>query len=113
MELQIKEHNGFQYVDEGSGDVLLLLHGLFGALSNWEDVVETFRPHYRVVIPLLPIYDMPLLKAGVPGLVNFVEDFVAAVQLPGPHTVLGNSLGGHIALVYTLHNAQQVSRCCR
>jgi pimeloyl-ACP methyl ester carboxylesterase len=110
MELQIKEHNGFQYVDEGSGDVLLLLHGLFGALSNWEDVVETFRPHYRVVIPLLPIYDMPLLKAGVPGLVNFVEDFVAAVQLPGPYTVLGNSLGGHVALVYTLHNAQQVSR---
>lgn len=109
MELQIKEKEGFQYVDEGTGPVLLLLHGLFGALSNWQDVVAAFRPQYRVVIPLLPIYDMPLLKAGVPGLVNFVEEFVQAMQLPAPFCVLGNSLGGHIALVYTLHNPEHVN----
>ncbi|TYZ12474.1 alpha/beta fold hydrolase [Hymenobacter lutimineralis] len=110
MELQIKEHNGYQYIDEGTGDVLLLLHGLFGALSNWQEVVATFREQYRVVIPLLPIYDMPLLSADVPGLVKFVERFVAEVAVPGPYTVLGNSLGGHIALVYTLRNPRQVSR---
>ncbi|RSK42903.1 alpha/beta fold hydrolase [Hymenobacter perfusus] len=110
MELQIKEKNEFQYVDEGAGEVLLLLHGLFGALSNWEDVVEEFSPRYRVIIPLLPIYEMPLLKAGVPGLVSFVEDFLAAIGLTQPCTVLGNSLGGHIALVYTLQNPARVSR---
>ncbi|MBX0292781.1 alpha/beta fold hydrolase [Hymenobacter sp. HSC-4F20] len=110
MELQIKEKNGFQYVDEGTGEVLLLLHGLFGALSNWQQVVAEFETRYRVVIPLLPIYDMPLTKAGVPGLVNFVEDFLAEVGLAEPCTVLGNSLGGHIALVYTLRNAPRVSR---
>lgn len=110
MELQIKEKNEFQYVDEGTGEVLLLLHGLFGALSNWEDVVEEFSPRYRVIIPLLPIYEMPLLKAGVPGLVSFVEDFLAAIGLTQPCTVLGNSLGGHIALVYTLQNPARVSR---
>ncbi|UOQ73771.1 alpha/beta fold hydrolase [Hymenobacter cellulosilyticus] len=59
MELQIKEQNGFQYVEEGSGEVLLLLHGLFGALSNWQDVIQEFGSDYRVIIPLLPIYDMP------------------------------------------------------
>jgi len=110
MELQIKEKNEFQYVDEGTGEVLLLLHGLFGALSNWEDVVEEFSPRYRVIIPLLPIYEMPLLKAGVPGLVSFVEDFLAEIGLTQPCTVLGNSLGGHIALVYTLQNPARVSR---
>ncbi|MCA8832199.1 alpha/beta fold hydrolase [Hymenobacter pini] len=110
MELQIKEKNGFQYVDEGTGEVLLLLHGLFGALSNWQDVVQHFSPTYRVIIPLLPIYDMPLLKAGVPGLVNFVEDFLAEINLTQPCTVLGNSLGGHIALVYALQNPTRVSR---
>ncbi|AHJ95934.1 alpha/beta fold hydrolase [Hymenobacter swuensis] len=110
MELQIKEKNEFQYVDEGTGEVLLLLHGLFGALSNWEDVVEEFSPRYRVIIPLLPIYEMPLLKAGVPGLVSFVEDFLAEIGLTQPCTLLGNSLGGHIALVYTLQNPKRVSR---
>ncbi|RSK30150.1 alpha/beta fold hydrolase [Hymenobacter metallilatus] len=110
MELQIKEKNGFQYVDEGSGEVLLLLHGLFGALSNWQEVVQEFSPQHRVIIPLLPIYDMPLLKAGVPGLVSFVEDFLAEISLTEPCTVLGNSLGGHIALVYTLQNSARVKR---
>ncbi|GAB2789430.1 MULTISPECIES: alpha/beta fold hydrolase [Hymenobacter] len=110
MALQIKDKNGFQYVDEGTGEVLLLLHGLFGALSNWQEVVAGFSAQYRVVIPLLPIYDMPLTKAGVPGLVSFVEDFLAEVGLTAPCTVLGNSLGGHIALVYTLRNPGRVSR---
>ncbi|QDA59743.1 alpha/beta fold hydrolase [Hymenobacter jejuensis] len=110
MDLLIKERNGFEYVDEGTGDVLLLLHGLFGALSNWQDVVEEFQNDYRVIIPLLPIYDMPLTKAGVPGLVNFVEDFLAELGLTEPATVLGNSLGGHVALVYTLRNPGRVAR---
>ena len=110
MALQIKEQNGFHYVDEGSGDVLLLLHGLFGALSNWQDVVAEFSSRYRVLIPLLPIYDMPLTKAGINGLVSFVEDFLTEIGLVEACTVLGNSLGGHIALVYTLRNPRRVAR---
>ncbi|MCB2409454.1 alpha/beta fold hydrolase [Hymenobacter lucidus] len=110
MELQIKEHNGFQYVEEGTGEVLLLLHGLFGALSNWQDVVTEFSTDYRVVIPLLPIYEMPLTQAGVPGLVNYVEDFLRQMHLTEPLTLLGNSLGGHIGLVYTLRNPGMVRR---
>ena len=105
-----QHRHGFEYVEEGQGPVLLLLHGLFGALSNWQDVVTEFSADYRVVIPLLPIYDMPLAQAGVPGLVKYVEEFVAAMALPGAFTVLGNSLGGHIALVYALHNPARVAR---
>ena len=108
MERQHKQ--GYEYVDEGRGPVLLLLHGLFGALSNWQDVVDECAPRYRVIIPLLPVYDMPLTQAGVPGLVAYVEGFVATLGLPPSFTVLGNSLGGHVALVYTLKNAARVSR---
>ena len=78
MSLQIKEESGFRYVDEGSGQVIMLLHGLFGALSNWQAVVDRFSSHYRVVIPMLPIYEMPIKEAGLGGLQKFVEDFVAA-----------------------------------
>lgn len=109
MNLQIKQEAGFQYIDEGKGEVMVLLHGLFGALSNWHGVVDHFSQHYRVVIPLMPIYEMSLHKAGVPGLVSFVEDFVKHMKL-GDMTLLGNSLGGHVALVYTLNNQDKVKR---
>ncbi|MBF9142499.1 alpha/beta fold hydrolase [Hymenobacter properus] len=110
MELRHQHQHGYEYVDEGQGPVLLLLHGLFGALSNWQGVVEEFAADHRVIIPLLPIYDMPLTQAGVPGLVAYVEGFVKAMALPPSFTVLGNSLGGHIALVYALSNPARVSR---
>ena len=110
MELRRQHQQGYEFVDEGQGPVLLLLHGLFGALSNWHDVVREFATDHRVIIPLLPVYDMPLTQAGVPGLVAYVEGFVAAAGLPPSFMVLGNSLGGHIALVYTLKNASRVSR---
>jgi len=109
MELQIKQEGDFQYIDEGKGEVLLLLHGLFGALSNWQGVVDHFSKEYRVVIPLMPIYEMALHKAGVPGLAGFIEDFVKLKQL-SDMTLLGNSLGGHVALVYTLKNPSKVKR---
>jgi pimeloyl-ACP methyl ester carboxylesterase len=108
--METKQLQGYEFVDEGQGPVLLLLHGLFGALSNWQDVVREFADSYRVVIPLLPIYDMPLTQAGVPGLVAYVEGFIKAAALPPTFTVLGNSLGGHIALVYTLKNPGRVTR---
>ncbi|MER2997985.1 alpha/beta fold hydrolase [Pontibacter populi] len=109
MDLQVRQEGEFQYIDEGQGEVLLLLHGLFGALSNWKGVVDHFSQNYRVVIPLMPIYEMALHKAGVPGLMHFVEDFVKFKKLDDL-TLLGNSLGGHVALVYTLNNPTKVKR---
>ena len=34
MALSVKVEDGFSYVEEGEGPILLLLHGLFGALGN-------------------------------------------------------------------------------
>jgi pimeloyl-ACP methyl ester carboxylesterase len=107
MALTVKEEGNFKFVDEGNGEVLLLLHGLFGALSNWEGVVACFSRNYRVVIPMLPIYEMPIKEAGLDGLRKFVEDFIAYKNL-GNMIIMGNSLGGHIALMYTLKNEAKV-----
>lgn len=108
MALVVKEQEGYKYIDEGAGEVLLLLHGLFGALSNWEGVVNHFKANYRVVIPLLPIYDMPLKQAGLEGLQKFVEGFIALKEFDNMNLV-GNSLGGHVALMYTLANPSKVN----
>lgn len=104
-----QEENGYTFIDEGQGDVLLLLHGLFGALSNWGGVIEHFSPKYRVIIPVMPIYEMPLDTAGIDGLVDFLEGFVAWRGLT-EFTVIGNSLGGHVGLVYTLRHPENVKR---
>jgi pimeloyl-ACP methyl ester carboxylesterase len=87
----------------------MLLHGLFGALSNWEAVVNRFSSKFRVVIPMLPIYEMPIKEAGLEGLQKYVEDFVEAMTLDNM-IIMGNSLGGHIGLLYTLHNPGKVSK---
>jgi pimeloyl-ACP methyl ester carboxylesterase len=109
MALVVKEQGGFKYVDEGSGPVLLLLHGLFGALSNWEGVTNRFSKNFRVMIPMLPIYEMPIKEAGIDGLRKFVEEFVALKQL-NDMIIMGNSLGGHVALAYTLKNPEKVKK---
>ncbi|GAB4410360.1 MAG: alpha/beta hydrolase [Bacteroidia bacterium] len=107
MFTEIKKENGFQYVEQGEGPVLMLLHGLFGALSNFATLFKAFSAKYKVVIPLLPIYVKTHADASVEGLTQFVEDFVAFKQYERC-TLLGNSLGGHIALVYALRNPSKV-----
>lgn len=109
MTFTVKQEKEFKYIDEGKGEVLLLLHGLFGALSNWEGVVKEFTSNYRVIIPLMPIYEMPVRSASVEGLVAFIEKFVNFKQL-NDLTLLGNSLGGHVGLDYTLKNKDKVKR---
>jgi pimeloyl-ACP methyl ester carboxylesterase len=101
MDFVLKEQNGFSYIDEGEGEVLLLLHGLMGALSNWDRVVNDFKSNYRVIIPMLPIYDLPLLTTGVKSVAKFVNKFVKYKKLTD-FTLVGNSLGGHVALIYVL-----------
>ena len=107
MIVEVKKENGFSFVEEGEGEVLLLLHGLFGALSNWEYVLEKFAPKYKVVIPLMPIYDLPLLGANVDALAKFIHKFVQYKKF-NQVTLLGNSLGGHVGLVYTLTHPEHV-----
>ena len=107
--MKIKEREGFEYIDVGEGEIILLLHGLFGALSNWGGVLGKFSKSYRVIIPMLPIYEMPIREAGLEGLTTYVDKFVKLMNLE-QMTVMGNSLGGHIALMYTLANPDKVSR---
>ena len=109
MSLIIREKEGFKYVDEGQGQVVMLLHGLFGALSNWGEVVNHYSKHLRVVIPMLPIYEMPIKEAGLAGLREFTEKFVDTMKLDNM-IIMGNSLGGHVGILYTLSNPTKVAK---
>ena len=109
MKYEIIEEGRFKYLEtKGEGDVLVLLHGLFGALSNFEGIINHFQGKLNVVVPILPIFDLPIRKLSVTGLVNYVADFVEHKGYSQVH-VLGNSLGGHIALLYVLAHPEKVS----
>lgn len=109
MGYKINKTGEFTYIDEGHGENMVLLHGLFGALSNWDKVVNEFASDYRVLIPMLPIYQMPLKGARIEGLVSFFERFVNELELDNI-VLIGNSLGGHVALIYTLCHQEKINR---
>jgi pimeloyl-ACP methyl ester carboxylesterase len=72
-----------------------------GGLSNFEGVMNYFSPKgYRVIIPELPVYTMPVLSTSVKSLSEFLHDFIVHKELKDV-ILLGNSLGGHIGLLYT------------
>ena len=94
-------------LDVGKGEPILLLHGLFGNLSNWGHVVDEFSSSHRVIVPRLPFYSTPLSRERLNDLVTYVENFIDHHQL-SIVSVMGNSLGGHVALLYTIRNPYRV-----
>jgi 2-hydroxy-6-oxonona-2,4-dienedioate hydrolase len=107
MNYEIKQVDKYRFIEVGEGEPLLLLHGLFGALSNFEDLIEYFRKHYKVVVPILPLFELDILHTSVGGLQKFVYKFIENRNYENIH-LLGNSLGGHVALVHVLKHPERI-----
>jgi pimeloyl-ACP methyl ester carboxylesterase len=107
MEYEIIKDGKFDYLEVGEGETLMLCHGLFGALSNFSDLIEKFRHTHKVVVPILPLFDLDILHTSVSGLEKHVAAFIEHKNYTNIH-LLGNSLGGHVALVYVLKHPERV-----
>jgi pimeloyl-ACP methyl ester carboxylesterase len=107
MTYEIKQFEKFKFIEEGTGEPLVLLHGLFGALSNFQPLIEYFKHHNRVIVPMLPLLEMDILHTSVGGLAKFVHKFLEARKLENVH-LLGNSLGGHVGLVHILKHPERI-----
>jgi pimeloyl-ACP methyl ester carboxylesterase len=107
MTYEIKEEDKFKFVEEGEGETLLLLHGLFGAMSNFEDLVDHFSKKYKVVVPILPLFELDIFHTSVGGLEKYVQRFIESRGYTNIH-LLGNSLGGHVALVHVLKHPELI-----
>ncbi|MAQ70503.1 MAG: hypothetical protein CMD23_05360 [Flavobacteriales bacterium] len=98
----------YKYIEEGEGEVVILLHGLMGAVSNFESTIKTLpKAGYRVILPMLPLYDLSILKTNVNELVNFINKFTKDLNIE-TFSLLGNSLGGHIGLILALQHPKKV-----
>jgi pimeloyl-ACP methyl ester carboxylesterase len=91
------------YRDEGSGPVLLLLHGSIVNLHEWDLVAARLKDRFRVVRLDWPPYGVsgpdPKGVYTTPRAAELVAGFVEALRLP-PHTVVATSNGGNVALEY-------------
>jgi len=105
----LKKEGGYTYAEAGEGRPLIILHGLMGALSNFDSVFKHFsNKGYRVIIPELPLYTLPLLKTNVKNFAKFLHEFLEYKNLENV-VLLGNSLGGHISLYYIKHYPKDVA----
>jgi pimeloyl-ACP methyl ester carboxylesterase len=86
---------------------LILLHGLFGGLSNWNTVIDHFENRCDILVPKLPVHEING-KNEIEFLVEFLESMIDRAKLNNV-LLVGNSLGGHVAIRYTHRHPDKVA----
>ena len=112
VQYTVREKMEFRFIEEGpsiDSPPVVLLHGMLGNLSNWfESIGSLAENQYRVLVPVLPVYEMPMKMTSVRGLADYVSDFLRALEIRTA-TLVGNSLGGHVALLVALDHPEYVT----
>jgi pimeloyl-ACP methyl ester carboxylesterase len=105
---KIIQEEEFRYIESGKGQPLIILHGLMGGLSNFKGVMDYFPAKgYQIIILELPVYSLPILNTSVKSLSEFLYKFIKFRELKEV-ILLGNSLGGHIGLLFTKNHPELV-----
>ena len=106
------------YVEEGSGDLLVMTHGFASSLHTWDGVAEELARSYRVIRLDLPPFGVtgPLCSASgaietmnMPTYRRFIDTFMQALGIDRA-TLIGNSLGGLISWDYAVRHRDAVER---
>ncbi|GAB1724990.1 MAG: alpha/beta fold hydrolase [Nitrospira sp. CR1.1] len=100
------------YLDEGQGPPLILLHGYGGSMWQWEYQQIPLARRFRVITPDLigsGLSDKPPLDYRPEDLIESIRGLMDALGLPTA-TLIGNSMGGGVAIGMTLTHPDRVSR---
>ena len=100
------------YELQGSGEVVLFLHGMGFSHAMWDNSVKTASKYYTTCALDLPGFgdsDKPESNYGLSFYVNFIKDFMNATGIDNA-AVVGVSLGGAIAAGFAAKNPGRVSR---
>jgi pimeloyl-ACP methyl ester carboxylesterase len=116
--LNLGNHH-FVYRVGGEGPDVLLLHGWISSSRMWENVMPALAAHFRVwALDLIGFGDSrtsdDALELSVNAHAALVAEFCQHMDIQ-PHTVIGHSMGGSIALTLALdypHLMQRLVLVC-
>jgi len=100
------------YVEAGSGDLLLLVHGMAGTAENWGSVIEPLALGHHVIAPDFPGHGTSEPGGGdysLGSLASGLRDLMLALGHERA-TLVGHSLGGGVALQFTYQFPEMVER---
>ncbi len=97
------------YRETGSGEPVIILHGLFGMSDNWMSIARKIGERYRVILPDMrnhgrsPWANLFTYEA----LVQDVQDLITSLQLSGVR-LIGHSMGGKTAMLLSAKHPEWV-----
>jgi 2-hydroxy-6-oxonona-2,4-dienedioate hydrolase len=102
-----------RYTDKNQkGFPLFLIHGLGGSIESWANNIEFLSKKFRIIafdLPGFGLSDKPKVNYTINFYVNFLEKFIKKLKIK--HLFLiGSSLGGHIAVEFTMRNRKIVDK---
>ncbi len=105
----IKEEGKFKWLEEGTGGrPVVLLHGLMGGVENFGDMVDFISTECKVYGLDLKLFEgRNLLKVSVNALSEYLNEFMQHLGISSA-VLIGNSMGGHIALIFTKNYPEKV-----
>ena len=99
------------YKSFGEGQPLLILHGLFGSLDNWQTLGKQFADHFRVYLVDLRNHGKSPHWSSMdyPTMAEDIARFIHHHELKAPH-VLGHSMGGKVAMQFAKQYPHLIDR---
>ncbi|MFO7963209.1 MAG: alpha/beta hydrolase [Desulfobacterales bacterium] len=108
--ITINDHE-IVYLEGGTGDTILLVHGFTADKDNWTRMAKLLTPDYHVVALDLPGFGestkIQERSYTIASQVLRLNQFVSALQLSRFH-IAGNSMGGAVSGRYTAHFPEKV-----
>src|ERR1700727_273056 len=104
--------HSIHYVQQGSGPVLLLIHGMASGLDTWRSVIESLAAQATVVAVDLPGHGSSSPGGGdysLGSLATFLRDLLLALGHDRV-TLVGHSLGGGIAMQFSYQFPEMTER---
>ncbi|MGD0220944.1 MAG: alpha/beta hydrolase [Terriglobia bacterium] len=100
------------YYEAGEGENIILLHGLGAEADIWAANIPALSPHYHVVVPDQIGFgnsDKPPIEYKIQTWVEFLDLFMQALNI-SKATLVGNSLGGWIAVDFARQHPEKVAK---